>query len=186
MFPMQDQFSAAAKSNFAAGFALYNSLTSKTLESVEKLINLNLTAVKASMEESSAATKQILAAKDPQEFLSLVSAQTKPNLEKAIAYGSHVANIASSAQAEFSKAAETQIAEASRKFSELVEEASKNAPAGSETFVNLMKTTLGNATNGYEQFTKTAKQAVDTMEANISTAAGMVAPAAASKIIVKA
>lgn len=168
MFPIQDQISVATKSNFEANLALYTSLTNKALESVEKLINLNITAVRASMEESSATTRQILAAKDPQEVISLLTAQTKPNYEKAIAYGSHLANIASSTQAEFTKAAETQIAQVSRKVTELIEEAARNAPAGSEGMVAVVKTAMGNASNGYEQFTKTAKQAVEALEANLT------------------
>jgi phasin family protein len=180
MFPTQDQYSTAAKNNFAAGIALYTTLTSKTLESVEKLITLNLTAAKASMEESTAATRQLLAAKDPQEFLSLVNAQAKPNFEKAIAYSTHLANIASSAQADFKEATEAQIAEMTRKVSELNEEAGKNAPAGSENLTNMIKTMFGNAANGYEQFNKTARQAVDAMGANLNTAASLVTPVVAT------
>lgn len=168
MFPIQDQFAVATKANVEANLAMYAALTSKTLESLEKLFNLNVAAAKASMEESTAATRQILSAKDPQEFLSLVSAQTKPNFEKAIAYGGHLVNITSNAQAEFGKAAEAQIAEASRKFTELVEQASQNAPAGSENVLAFVKSAFGNMSNGYEQFTRTAKQAFD---ANLNTAA---------------
>ncbi len=171
MFPIQDQISVTTKANLEANFALYTSLTNKTLESVEKLFNLNLSAVKTSMEETSAATRQILAAKDPQEILSLISAQTKPTFDKAIAYGGHLASIASSTQAEFSKAAETQLAQVTRKVSELIEEVSRNAPAGTEGVVTVVKTALGNASNGYEQFTKTARQAVEALEANLSVVA---------------
>lgn len=171
MFPIQDQISVTAKANLEANLALYTSLTNKTMESIEKLLNLNLSAVKASMEESSVATRQILAAKDPQEVLSLIAAQTKPNFDKAIAYGGHLASIASSAQAEFTKAAETQIAQVSRKVSDLIEEASRNAPAGSEGMVAVVKTAMGNASSGYEQFTKTAKQAVEALEANLNVVA---------------
>lgn len=176
MFPIQDTISVAAKANFEANLALYASLTSKALESVEKLINLNFAAAKASMEESSTATRQMLAAKDPQEFLALVSAQAKPNLEKAVAYSTHLANIASSAQAEFTKATEAQIAETSRKVGELVEEAAKKAPAGSENMMAMVQSALGNANSGYEQFTKTTKQAVEAMESNMNAAVSQFAP----------
>lgn len=132
MFPIQDQISVATKNSLESNLALFTSLTNKTLESVEQLINLNITAVKASMEESSAAARQMLAAKDPQEFMSVLSAQAQPNMEKALAYGSHVANIAGSARAEFSKAAEAQIAAVAGKLNELVEEVTRKAPAGSE------------------------------------------------------
>jgi phasin family protein len=170
MFPIQDQISVVTKNSLEANFALYTSLTNKTLESVEKLMNLNLAAVRASMEESAAATRQILTAKDPQEFIALISAQTKPNFDKALAYGSHLATIASSTQAEFTKAAEAQIAQAGRKVSAMVEEAAKKAPAGSEGMMAIVKTALDNASTGYEQLTRTTKQAVEALEANVTTA----------------
>jgi phasin family protein len=188
MFPIQDQISVATKAGLEAQFALFNSLTNKTLESVEKLINLNLAAVKASMEESGVTTRQILAAKDPQEFLSLVTAQTKPNFEKAIAYGSHLANIASSTQAEFTKAAEQQIAAVSSKVNELVEDAARNAPAGAENLIAVVKSAIGNANAGYEQFAKTSKQAAEAVEANLNSAVAQLSPTAekaGQKIVVE-
>ena len=179
MFSIPEQFSNATKANFEAQFAIFSTLTNKAFEGVEKFVDLNLTAAKASLEESSAATKQLLAAKDPQEFFSLATAQAQPSAEKTIAYGRHLATIASSTGAEFSKAAETQIAETNRKVISLVEEVSKNAPAGSENAVALFKSAIGNASAGYEQFTKTAKQAVESLESNLNAAVGQFTAAAA-------
>jgi phasin family protein len=173
-----EQFSAATKANFEAQIAMLTALTNKTFESVEKIIDLNMNVAKASLEESTATAKQILAAKDPQEFFSLTAAQAQPSAEKAIAYGRHLANIASAAQAEFTKAAEEQIAETNRKVIALVEEVSKNAPAGSESAVAFVKSTIGNASAGFEQFSKTTKQAAETLEANMNTATSQFVQAA--------
>jgi phasin family protein len=178
MYSIQDQFSAATKANFEAQLALITSLTNKAFESVEKIVDLNLNVAKTSLEESSATTKQLLAAKDPQEFLSLASAQAQPNAEKAVAYARHIASIASSTQAEFTKAAEEQIAETTRKVTALVDDVSKNAPAGSESVIAMMKSLIGNANAGYEQLTKTTKQAVETLENNLATATAQFTQAA--------
>ncbi|TFW14935.1 phasin family protein [Duganella callida] len=181
MFAIPEQFSNATKANFEAQFAIFSSLTDKAFEGVEKFVDLNLTAAKASLEESSATTKQLLAAKDPQEFFSLATAQAQPNAEKTLAYGRHLASIATTTGAEFSKAAETQIAETNRKVISLVEEVSKNAPAGTENMVAFVKSAIGNASAGYEQFTKTAKQAIESMEGNFNSAVNQFANAAAKK-----
>ncbi|TFV91670.1 phasin family protein [Oxalobacteraceae bacterium OM1] len=178
----QDKISAAARSNLTNSFEIYSNLASKTLEGMEKLVTLNLTAAKASMEESAVATRQFLAVKDPQEFMALLNSQAKPNFEKALSYASHVANIASGLQTECSKAAEARLAQIAGQFNDIVEETGKNAPAGSETFINFMQSAVGNATNGYEQFSKTAKQAVDAIEQNLTTAVGMVNPAATTTV----
>lgn len=179
MFAIPEQFSAASKASLEAQLALLSALTAKTFESVEKVIELNLDAAKTSLEESSAAARQLLTAKDPQEWLSLAAAQAQPNAEKALAYGRSLASITSGVHAELSKAAEAQIAESSRKLLELVEEVTKNAPAGSENAVALLKSAIGNANAGYEQLTKTTKQAVETLEANLNNAVTQFAQPAA-------
>ena len=177
MFAIPEQFSNATKANFESQFAIFSSLTAKAFESVEKLVELNLTAAKASLEESSVTTRQLLAAKDPQEFFSLTAAQAQPNAEKAISYSRQVAAIAAGTQAEFTKAAEAQIAETNRKVITLVDEVTKNAPAGSENVVAVIKATIGNANAGYEQLTKTTKQAVEAMETNVNAAVNQFAQA---------
>ena len=185
MFSIPEQFSSATKSNLEAQFALFSSLTGKAFESIEKIVELNLTAAKATLEESTATTRQLLAAKDPQEFFSLTAAQAQPSAEKAIAYGRHLAAITSGTQAEFSKAAESQIAETNRKVISLVEEVTKNAPAGSENAVAIFKSAIGNANAGYEQFTKTSKQAVEAIEANLASAVNQFTQAA-EKVVPRA
>ena len=87
-----------------------------------------------------------------------------------MAYSRQLASITTSTGAEFSKAAESQIVEANRKVISLVDEVSKNAPAGSENFVAAVKTAISNANAGYEQFSKTSKQAVEAMENNVNSA----------------
>jgi phasin family protein len=183
MFSFQEQFSAATKTNFEAQIAMITALTSKAFESVEKIVDLNMNAVKASMEESTLAAKQLMTAKDAQEFFALAASQAQPTSEKAIAYGRHLAGIASSAQAEFTKAAEAQIAETKSKVLALVEEVSKNAPAGSENAVAMFKSAIGNANAGYEQISKTTKQAVETFEGNVNEAVGQFTQAAEKTIV---
>ncbi len=170
MFTSPEQFSAATKSTFEAQIAMMTALTQKTFAGVEKLIELNMTVAKTSMEESSAAVKQMLAAKDPQEFFAMNAAQAQPGAEKAMSYVRHVAGIASEVQAEFTKAAEAQIAQASRQVVALVDEASKSAPAGSENAIAMFKSALGSANAGYEQMSRSTKQAVATMESNVNNA----------------
>ena len=178
MFPIPEQFSNVAKTNLETQLSLFTNLTSKAFESVEKVVDLNMSVARTSLEDTSVAAKQLLAAKDPQEFFSLTAAQAQPTAAKAIAYGRHLAGIATSAQAEFTRAAEEQIAEAGRKVTELVEDVSKNAPAGTENVVAIVKSAIGNANAGYEQFSKTTKQAVEVLEANMNSAVNQFSQAA--------
>ncbi|MBZ2209119.1 TIGR01841 family phasin [Massilia soli] len=170
MFAFPEQISNATKANMEAQFAMFSSLTTKAFEGMEKLVELNLTAAKATLEESSQTAKQLMSAKNPQEFFTLSAAQAQPTAEKAMSYGRQVAAIATGAQQEFTRAAEEQIAEGGRKVLSLVDEVTKNAPAGTENAVAAFKAGLTNASAGYEQFTKTAKQAAQVVETNVTAA----------------
>lgn len=168
MSTFHEQFSAATKANLDAQLAILSTLTSKAFESVEKVVELNLAAAKASFEESNATVKQLISAKDPQDFFSLTAAQAQPNANKATEYVRHLASIISSVQTELTKTTEAHVADTNRKVVALAEEISKNAPAGSENFVALFKSAIGNANASYEQINKSTKQAVEVLEANLN------------------
>ena len=168
MFTIPEQFSTSTKAGLNTQFNLFNVFSNQAVENTEKLINLNINAIKASLEESTAAAQQLLAAKNVQEFFAATTAQTQPSLQKAVAYSRHLASIATDAQAEFSDAAETQIAEANRKVVALVDDVAKNAPAGTEGAIAFFKNSVGNISAGYEQFNKTSKQASEAIEANVT------------------
>lgn len=177
MFTLPEQFSAATKANFDAQLAVLSAFTSKAIESVEKMVELNLTVAKTSFEESNVAAKRLISAKDAQEFFSLTASHAQPNAEKALAYARRLASITSNAQAEFAKAAEAHVSETNRKIVAFVEEVSKNAPAGSENAVALLKSAISSANSGYEQINKSAKQAAETIEANLNTAVNQISQA---------
>lgn len=168
MFATQEQFSSAAKANFEAQLAAATALTHKAFTNFAQIIELNVSTAKASIEQSTAAAQQLLAVKDVQEFFTLSASQTQPNAEKALAYGRSLAGIASAAQAEFTKATEAQLAEVSRKVNTLVDEFAKNAPAGSENAIALLKSAIANANAGYEQLSIQGKQAAEAAEENLT------------------
>src|SRR2546423_14134995 len=100
MFAKPEQFSTATKAQLEAQLASISELSNKAFASVTQLVDLNVTAAKASFDQTTAIAQQLLSAKDPQEFFSLTAAQTQPTAETALAYGRNLANIASSTQAE--------------------------------------------------------------------------------------
>jgi len=178
MFSTPEQFSTTTKANLEAQLNAFTALSSKIYQSLEQVIDLNINAGKALLEDQAVAARQLLAAKDPQELLSLTTAQAQPAAAKVIAYGRQLAGIATNAQAEFTRTAEEQFAETGRKVSALVDSATKNAPAGSENVVNLFKTAIGNANAGYEQFSRATKQVAEAVEANVNTAVNQFSQAA--------
>jgi hypothetical protein len=69
------------------------------------------------------------------------------------------------------KAFEGQAADAQKKFMGLVEEATKNAPAGSETAVSMMKNAVAAANGALESVQKAVKQATEAAESNFNAVA---------------
>ena len=146
-------------------------LTTKAFEGVEKIVELNLTASKAALAESADYAKAVLSVKDAQELLTLQSGLVQPLAEKTAAYSRHLYDIASGSSAEFGKAVEEQAADAQKKFMGLVDTAAKNAPAGSETAVAVMKSAVAAANNALESVQKAVKQATEVAESNFNTVA---------------
>ena len=146
-------------------------LTTKAFEGVEKIVELNLTASKAALAETGEHAKAVLSVKDAQELLALQSGLFQPLAEKTAAYSRHLYDIASGSTAEFGKAFEGQAADAQKKFMGLVDNAAKNAPAGSETAVAVMKSAVAAANNALESVQKAVKQATDMAESNFNTVA---------------
>jgi len=158
-----EQILTAHKSNVEILFGL----GSKAFEGVEKIVELNLQTAKAAMTEVADTTRAALSAKDPQEFFALQTGLFQPTAEKIAAYNRHLYEIAASTNAEVTKVAEATAAEAQAKFLTLVDTAVKNAPAGTENAVALVKTAVAAATNAFEGVQKAAKQAADVAEANM-------------------
>ena len=143
-------------------------LTGKAFEGIEKLIELNLSAAKTAMAEAAQTTQAALSVKDAQELMALQSSLLQPAAEKAAAYSRYVYEIAASTSAEVSRVAEAQSAEAQAKFMAIVDTAVKNAPAGTENGVALIKSAVAAANNAIETAQKAAKQAAEVAEANFN------------------
>ena len=141
-------------------------LGSKAFEGVEKLIELNVQTAKVAMTEAADATRAALSVKDAQELFALQAGLLQPAADKAAAYSRHVYEIAAATNDEVAKVAEATATEAQAKFLAVVDTAVKNAPAGTENAVALVKSAVAAATNAYEGVQKAAKQAADVAEAN--------------------
>jgi phasin family protein len=164
MYLTPEQIVAANKANVETLFGL----TNKAFEGVEKLVELNMQVAKAALAETAENTRALMGVKDAQELLALQAAMLQPSAEKAAAYSRHLYDIATATSAEVSKAAELQSAELQKKLVAAVDTAMKNAPAGTEGAVSLVKSAVTAANNAFESVQKAAKQAADIAEANFN------------------
>jgi phasin family protein len=166
MYVTPEQIQAANKANVEALLAVANA----QFAAFEKLATINADAVKAAFEDSISNTRALMGAKDVQEFVSLQNTFAQPAIEKAIGYSRSLYQVATEANAEFSKVAERRVAEWNENFVTLLDKVSKNSPAGSDVAVAAVKSMLAAGNSAYDNFSKIAKQATEIAEANVSAA----------------
>jgi phasin family protein len=174
-----EQMMAAHKANLETLFGL----THKAFEGVEKLVELNMQVAKTTLAETAEHTQAALSVKDAQELMALQAAMLQPSAEKAAAYSRHVYDILAGTNAEVTKVAEATVADSQKKVLALVDNAVKNAPAGTENAVALVKSAVAAANNAFESVHKASKQAAEVAEANFQamTSTAVKATQSASK-----
>ncbi|HUL67921.1 MAG TPA: phasin family protein [Burkholderiaceae bacterium] len=166
MFATPTQFSEIQKNHLD----MYYALSQVALNTTERLVGLNLAALKAAMDESAATTQSMLGIKDAQDMVAVGGNLAQPALHKVVGYSRNVYNIVSTAGAEMRKVVESHIAEGSEKAAEFVEFAAKNAPAGSEPVVSLFRNAVAAYGTAYDTFSKATRQAFEAAESNLENA----------------
>lgn len=166
MFTTPEQFAAANKASVDAMLSLANT----ALASAERIAALNLNTARTLLEDGVANTKAILGAKNPQEALALSTAQAQPTVEKIVSYNRSLYEISTQSKEEVSKLLESQFADYQKQVSSLLEQATKNAPPGSDAAVAAVKSALTAASSAFDNMKNVVKQASEIAEANIASA----------------
>lgn len=140
----------------------------------EQLVNLNIKLFKSSLDEIAEKSQQVAGLKDVQQAASFATELAQPSAEKVLDYGKNVFEIISGVQKEITQLAEKQIADTQTQAADFVEQLAKNAPAGSESAVALVKSGLVAASNATDTVLKATRQAAELNEANVNAATGAV------------
>ena len=168
-----DQFVATQKSNLDA----FVGMSEKAFSSFEKVVELNMAASKALLGESMSNLQALMAVKDAQAFMAVQTDMVKPMNEKSAAYSRHLYDIMSEAGADLTQTIEATTAESQKAVTTLLETSLKNAPAGSEAAVAVIKSAMTAGTNAVETAQKSAKQALKAVDSSITSNIDAVAAA---------
>jgi phasin family protein len=166
MYQTPEQLIALNKSNVDAAMRL----AGVALQSVEKLVGLQMETAKAAFAESANSVRALTAVKDPQDLVALQERILQPSLDKASTYARNVYGVAASAQSELNKLIETQIADFNKSAITALDKAAANAPAGAEFAVAAMRSAVASANLAFDNVSKVAKQFADVTDANVATA----------------
>ena len=162
-----DQFAAFQKNSLD----VFAGLSQKTFSGFEKLVELNMAAAKAVVGESMSNLQALAGAKDAQAAMAVQSGMIQPLIDKSTSYSRHLYDIASETGSEFTKAFESTTAESQKNVTAFLDNALKNAPAGSEAAVAAFRNALDAGNTAVESAQKTAKQAVQMVESKLGTVA---------------
>ena len=166
MFTTPEQFAAANKASVDALLSLANT----ALASAERIAALNLNTARSMLEDGMNNAKAVLGAKDPQEAVTLSVAQAQPAVEQVVAYNRSLYEISAQSKEEVSKVLESQFSDYQKQVSSLLDQATKNAPAGSDVAVAAVRSALTAASSAFDNMKKVVRQASEIAEANIATA----------------
>ncbi|WP_316157603.1 TIGR01841 family phasin [Cupriavidus sp. BIC8F] len=169
-----EQFAAAQ----AAGFDILAGLTSKTLDGLQKVAELNLQTMKSTLGEVQENARKAFDAKDPGDLFALQASLMQPAAGKAQAYGRQLFEIAEATRADFAKVAEALYVENKRMMQEYIESATRGAPAGSEAAMAAWKSAMAATTSLFEAMQQTATRAVEVAESNLKVAGNAASNAA--------
>jgi phasin family protein len=169
-----EQIAAVQKANLET----LAGLTNQAIQSVEKLVELNMQITKNSMNESMSNAKKTLEVRDLQQLIAQQAEMVQPMAEKMMAYGRDLYEIAQDNSTAFAKTAEAEMAAGQKKLQAMIDDWTKNAPAGSDAAVQMMKQAIAAANNSYETSQKAIKHAVEVAQSNMQNAADTVTKAA--------
>jgi phasin family protein len=167
MYQGPEQFVALNKANLEVAMKM----AAVALESTERLINLQIKAARTAVAESAEAGRTLAGIKDIQNFATIQDNIAQPALEKATAYAKGVYDVAASAQAEFGKIVDEQVAEYNKQVVAILDRMVKTAPAGSEVGIAAFKSGIAAINSAYDNLSKASKQFAEVTQSNIETVA---------------
>ncbi|MCQ9617098.1 phasin family protein [Paenalcaligenes niemegkensis] len=141
----------------------------------EQLVDLNLQAFKSSLDDIAEKTQQVASLNDVEQANQFAIGLAKPSSDQALHYGKQLFDIVSGVQRDLGQIAEAQITQNQQQITQLVEQAEKSAPAGSESFFALFKASVLNATNAADGVVKATRQFTEATESNVAAASSAAA-----------
>ncbi|MEO0313649.1 MAG: hypothetical protein RI928_105 [Pseudomonadota bacterium] len=163
-----DLLSTAARTHLSSQLGFATSMTESMIETMEKLMGLNLQAARASLDMTLGSAQQLMGTKDPQDFMRVSSKQLQPHADIVVTYVRHLSNIASGTHRELARITQDKVNESSREIVSMLDKLGSSAPEGSQNSITLLKAAIDNAASGYSQINQSTQNAIAQIESGIS------------------
>lgn len=166
MYQTPEHFAAANKS---AVHALVEGANA-ALASAERISTLNLSAARAALDDLSSSSA-LLGSTDATEAAALQSALVQPSFERAVSYSRSVCEIAAETRQQLAQQVEAQFDDFQKQLAEMIEQAARSAPVGSDAAVSAFKTVFAAANSALDSFNTAARQVAEVTERSVAAAA---------------
>jgi phasin family protein len=145
-------------------------LTQVSIEQGERLMKLQLEAVRGMLDDSFKAAKSLTEVRDPQQWVSVQERNLRDMMARLTDFSRSLHDIAGRTQKEVGSVLESRMAEVNAQFQDMVDEMARSAPPGSEPAFVAIKQTLTMANSLAETMARTARQFAESAESAIKAA----------------
>jgi phasin family protein len=165
-----DLLSSATRTCVSSQLEFATAMAESMIESMEKLMGLNLQAARASLDVSLSSAQQLMSIKDSQDLMNVSSSQIQPHADIVLTYVRHLTSISSGTHKQFARITQEQVSENSREIMSLLDELGSSTPEGSRGSISLLKSAIDNTVSGYDQIVQSTQTAIEQLQSTFSAA----------------
>ena len=154
----------------AASFEAAARITRISMDSAERTIAIQLEYAKGAVKQATLTAQAYAQVKDVNQLVGLRARIAENALENSMGYSRSLYEVASEAQAEFSRLAEERMSSFQQVVAAGVDQAAKAAPGGSDVAVAAIKSQLAATTAAFDSFTKASRHLASFTDAGIASA----------------
>lgn len=152
-----------------------------SMESAERTLAVQLEFARGALKQATANAHAVSQVKDVQELMALRTRIAENTLESLVGYSRNLYEVASTAQSEFSRLAEERMGKFQKAVTTSVDQATANAPVGSDVAVTAIKSQMAAVTAAFDSFNKAAKHLTSFADAGVHASKPASKPARSRK-----
>lgn len=146
-------------------------LNNRAVEGIEKMAALTLQTIRATLADTFELAQKALSVKEPQDWRTLQNSVAAPMAEKVQSYSRQTFDLVSATEAEFARIGKAQCEAYGHQMQTAVEDATQNAPAGSEAAMTALNSAIAAANTLYEALQSSGQQVVEATRNSLETSA---------------
>ena len=142
-----------------------------SLDSAERVLTVQLEYAKGAVAQATLNTRAVSQAKDVNELAALRTRIAENTMENVLGYSRSLYDVASEAQAQYSRLAEERMSSFQQAVTATVDQAAKSTPGGNDVAIAAIKSQLAATTAAFDTFTKAARNMASFADAGVKSAA---------------